>query len=376
MVFCRRWCKQKSLHLAAEIFIVGTIMQNLLVFALFVNCLVLGSASLKAADQMPINFARGNELYSQGKFAEAEKEYRASLAICERTLGANHPCAVASRNALANVLEKQNKHDEAELQKSAVKSIEDQKDPDTAAMPKLTYECMTLHNEGKYAEEEVVIRKVLAIQERRMKHGPGAWFVYDRLAVCLENQGKLKEALSYIQRALADDAKFMAAYNPQFIKDKETRDRIVQKLAEQEHRVVPKTTEPPPANPLREELVRRNAEEEQRRNDLKRVDNVTLMNDSIRAEMFHAQRNYAEEEKALVAMLDTLHRTLGMDHASVFSTSYKLALCFENEGKLKEALAYIRETEEGSSRVLGARHPQTEDALRARKRIEAKLGAQ
>ena len=51
---------------------------------------------------------------TSGQFAEAEKEYRAVLAIRERLLGPEHPDTLTSRNNLACVLEAQGNHAEAE----------------------------------------------------------------------------------------------------------------------------------------------------------------------------------------------------------------------------------------------------------------------
>jgi hypothetical protein len=55
----------------------------------------------------------GDALQAQGKFADAEKEYRAVLAIRARVLGPEHRETLDCRNKLANVLQAQGKKPDA-----------------------------------------------------------------------------------------------------------------------------------------------------------------------------------------------------------------------------------------------------------------------
>lgn len=53
-------------------------------------------------------------LSSQGDYAAAEAMHRQTLLLRERVLGKEHPSTLTSMNNLAYVLDKQEKHGEAE----------------------------------------------------------------------------------------------------------------------------------------------------------------------------------------------------------------------------------------------------------------------
>ena len=57
---------------------------------------------------------------SEGKYAEAEAEYRAVLKLREKVLGPEHPDTLASRNNLAGALYGEGKYAEAEAEYRAV----------------------------------------------------------------------------------------------------------------------------------------------------------------------------------------------------------------------------------------------------------------
>jgi len=53
-------------------------------------------------------------LSDQGKYAEAEKMHRSTLALREKVLGTNHPHTLSSRKWIAAVQSNQGRHAEAE----------------------------------------------------------------------------------------------------------------------------------------------------------------------------------------------------------------------------------------------------------------------
>ena len=61
-----------------------------------------------------------NTLSHQGKYAEAETEYREVLKLDEKVLGAEHPETLLTWNGLGNVLDVEGRYAEAEKEDRAV----------------------------------------------------------------------------------------------------------------------------------------------------------------------------------------------------------------------------------------------------------------
>ena len=84
--------------------------------------------ALSAEDQKQLAVAgarneKASSLFEQGKYAEAETECRAAVAISERVLGAEHPATLNCRDNLAIALRKQRKDAEAETEYRASLAI-------------------------------------------------------------------------------------------------------------------------------------------------------------------------------------------------------------------------------------------------------------
>ena len=147
---------------------------------------------LTAEDNEQLNKAtaassEADNLSGKRKYAEAEQEHRAALAIRERVLGAEHPETLASRKSVA----------------------------------------LALQFQGKNAEAEQEYRAVLAIRERVLgaEHPDVFMSCYD-LALCLEHQKKLPEALALMQRAETGWAKVLGPEHPDTKDAKAARERI------------------------------------------------------------------------------------------------------------------------------------------------------
>jgi len=101
----------------------------------------------------------------------------------------------------------------------------------------------------------------------------------------------------------------------------------------------------------------------------------TLQSGHNLANALYAQGKYAEAEKEHRAVLALRERVLGAEHLDNFQSCFNLALCLEDQKKFEEALAFIQRAESGWQKTLGAEHPDTKDAERIRKRIEAQIKA-
>lgn len=216
-----------------------------------------------------------NALDDQGKHAEAEAEYRTVLAIYERVQRAEHPDTLGTRSNLANQLGAQGKHAEAEAEHRAVFAIRERvlgaEHPDTlVSRNNLASE---LRAQGKYAAAEAEHRAVLAIRER-----------------------------------------VLGAENPDTLRS---------------------------------------------RNNL--------------ANALRAQGKHAEAEAEHRAVLAIRERVLGAEHPEAAQSCFNLAMSLKAQNKLSEALAFIRRAEAGWGKALGLEHPETKRAKASRERIEAEL---
>jgi tetratricopeptide (TPR) repeat protein len=143
-------------------------------------------------------------LDDQGKNAEAEAENRAVWQIQERVLGAEHPDTLSIRNNLAGALYAQGKYAESEQEQRAMLKLQDRvlgAEHPSSLSSRMNL-AIVLRAQGKNAEAEQELRAVLKLQDRVLgtEHPNVAVSCYN-LALCLEDQKKLPEALAFMQRA-------------------------------------------------------------------------------------------------------------------------------------------------------------------------------
>jgi tetratricopeptide (TPR) repeat protein len=118
-------------------------------------------------------------LQSQGKYAEAETEFRAVLKLEEKVLGPEHPSTLGSRNNLANVLAGQ----------------------------------------GKYAEAEAEYREVIKLREKVLgPEHPNTLSSCFNLALCLKAENKTDEAKEFARRAAQGANKILGVNHPDVLK--------------------------------------------------------------------------------------------------------------------------------------------------------------
>jgi tetratricopeptide (TPR) repeat protein len=137
------------------------------------------------------------ELNDQGRFSEAEAQYREIIKVREKVLGPEHPDTLFTRNNLAGVLDDQGKYSEAEAQDRELIKIEERvmgpEHPDTLwSRNNLT---VALNDQGKYAEAEAEGRALIEIQGRVVgPEHPDTLLSRATLARALYGQGKYAEA--------------------------------------------------------------------------------------------------------------------------------------------------------------------------------------
>ncbi|GIV22265.1 MAG: hypothetical protein KatS3mg023_4016 [Armatimonadota bacterium] len=239
----------------------------------------------------------------QGAYAAARPLYERVLAICERSLGPDHPDTVQSLTNLAGVLEAQGKYAAARpLYERVLTIVERNLGPDhpqTAASLTDLAEC--LQAQGKYAAARPLYERALAIYERSLgpDHPQTAASLTD-LAVCLEAQGEYTAARPLLERALAIYERSLGPNHPQ-----------------------------------------------------------TAASMTNLAGLFYAQEKYAAARPLFERALAIYERSFGPDHPDVATTLNNLAVCLWAQGKYAAARPLLERALAIYERSLGPDHPQT-----------------
>jgi tetratricopeptide (TPR) repeat protein len=178
-------------------------------------------------------WSRGNlaiALAAQGKYAEAEAQFRGVFAIREKVTRPEHH-TLESRTSLAIALARQGKAAEAEAQFREIITIEEKvlgpEHPDTLASRGNLANALDL--QGKAAEAEAQFREIIKVEERVL--GPEHPATLDscyEFAFALKRQNKLQEAKEFVRRAIEGARKVLGRQHPftqkyeKFLADLET----------------------------------------------------------------------------------------------------------------------------------------------------------
>ena len=156
-------------------------------------------------------------LNSQGKYEEAEKMHRQTLAMEEKVLGAEHPSTLTSTNNLALVLNSQGKYEEAEKMHRQTLAMEEKVlgDEHPSTLTSMNNLAEVLGSQGKYEEAESMHRQTLAMREKVLggEH-PSTLTSINNLALVLGSQGKYEEAETMHRQELAISKKVLGDEHP------------------------------------------------------------------------------------------------------------------------------------------------------------------
>jgi hypothetical protein len=153
----------------------------------------------------------------QGKFAEAEKEYRETLEVRTRVSGADHPLTLSTRTNLAKTLNDSGRNAEAEKEHRAVLEIRQRQlgpeHPDS--LQSLSHLADSLRAQQKHAESEAAYRTVLDARKRALgPEHPDVFHSSYNLALSLEAQKKYAQALGFARFAEEGLRKYYRADSP------------------------------------------------------------------------------------------------------------------------------------------------------------------
>ena len=160
------------------------------------------------ADHATVTSARetlGLALLQQGKYDEAEAELRAVIRARENALGPDHPRVAESRNNLGGALERQARLDEAELEYGeAARVFLDALGPDHPQVTQVRSNHANIAmKQGRNEDAEAEYRQVLRVQlKARGADDPGLGNLRNNLGLVLENLGRYEEAEQELRESL------------------------------------------------------------------------------------------------------------------------------------------------------------------------------
>ncbi len=245
--------------------------------------------------------ARGHA--ARGRFREAEKACRDSLAIRREVLGDAHPETAESYNNLASCLGDQGKH--------------------ALALP-------------LFRRALAVFRRSLGEEHQRTALG------YNNVAACLEGLGDHPGALSAYRKALAIDRRVLGEDHPDTAT---TYNNLASCLNRQ--------GKPLEAQPLFEKVLAH------RRKVLGEDHLDTAVSCNNLAACLNSQGKHADALGFYGQALTIWRKRLGEEHPSTAMGYNNLANCLNNQGQYARALALFQRALAINVKVLGQEHPRT-----------------
>ena len=284
-------------------------------------------------------------LVAQGKYGDAEKQFRSVVEARTRALGPEHPNTLDTRHRLIYALSRQSKYAEAETEARQVLKLREKvlgpDNPDTVVSRYNLAE--PLVEQGKYAEAETLYRDVIRLQEKMLgSDHPRTLSARVGLATTLSDEGKTAEAEPLYREIIRLDQKVYGPEHPYTLNDRQNLATALQadgKYAE--------------------------AEEEYR--DVIKIDTKmigpdhpdTLICRNNFAEMLNDQGKYVEAEAECRQILQAARKVAGSEDQTTLESRGALAVALIGQGKFGEPGAQYGEVIAAMERVLGLEHPST-----------------
>jgi CHAT domain-containing protein/Tfp pilus assembly protein PilF len=150
-----------------------------------------------------------NQLYKQGRYAEAVPHARRALELAEAAFGAEDPFTARFVRQLANVLRAAGNAEQADSLMERARAIR------TKAIRTESDATTGLMKEGRYAEAIPHARRALAlVEEVFAADDPFTAQFHNQLAIALKNAGRYEEATSLFERVLAIREKALGPDDP------------------------------------------------------------------------------------------------------------------------------------------------------------------
>ncbi len=323
----------------------GRIAAPVLTITILLTIAAAGGAEAQTAANLETLNKRIEQLYGQGKYAEATAIAQQALILAERMLGKDHPDTLAKVHTLAVLYYEQGRYSEAEpFFRRALEACErvfGKEHPHTLTTVNNLAELY--NSQGRTREAEPLLKRALEGQERVLgKEHPQTLFSLNNLALLYMSQGRYGEAEPLYRRALKARERVLGKEHP----DTLTSVASLADFYEAQGRYGEA-----------EALLRRVLEAEERVLGMEHPRTLTDVNNL--GWLYQAEGRYVEAEPLFRRALEGRERVHGREHPYTLTSVNNLAELYQAQGRYSEAEPLLRRALEASERVLGREHPQT-----------------
>ena len=283
--------------------------------------------------------------YDQGRETEAETLYRRVLEARERVLGPDDPDTLVSLNDLGGFLQTQGRNNEAEpLIRRGVEARGRVLGPDHAdTLESVSYLAALYNAQSRYDEAEPLFKRALEARERVLgpEHANTIASIKD-LANFYQARGRQSEAEPLMRRGFEISERVLGRDHPDTLS-------FIPSLG-QLYVTQSRYAEAEP-------FVKRGVELLEHR--LGREHPNTLAMVSSLAWIYRIQNRHSEAAPLLRRVLDVQERGLGKDNPDTLATLVNLAVVYKDERRYEEAEPLFTRAIEARQRVLGGDAPDT-----------------
>ena len=334
---------------------------------------------------------RFNDLYAQGKFADATAIAQQALKLAERRLGKEHPDTLLAIGNLALAHQATGRYEDAEalhkhvLEKQARLLGEDA----PATLTSVNNLAVLYASQGRYGAAESLVSRSVEIQGRLLgREHPDTLLSVTNLAMLYSRQGRHSEAEPLLLQTLASRERVLGAEHADtlgsvsslaVVSEAQGRygeaERLHKRALDGRERVLggehPETTTSL-ANLAAvytrqgryreaEPLLRRAVDVQGRALGAEHPD--TLLSVNNLAGLYVEQGRYAEAEPLFSRVLEVRERVLGANHPSTLLSANNLAALYVEQERYGDAEPFFKRALEARERTLGFEHPSTLGSL-------------
>jgi eukaryotic-like serine/threonine-protein kinase len=284
-------------------------------------------------------------LYLEGRYPDAEKLQRETLAAQRRVLGNNDARTDQSIAQLADIFGEEGRYSEAEQLDRELLEIDRKFHPQDSGSLMLATRNLgwTLSLEGHYGEAGTLLREALDLYERNLgADHPETLKTASQLGDVLQRQRRFAESEKLLRQTIDVERRVLGPEHPSTTASVET---LATTLMDEE-----RYTEAEP-------LFRQTLDIELR--TLGPEHRVVLATMSSLGNDLMSENRFAEAEKQFRQVLETQRRVLGPDHPDTLNSMMSLGNALMEQGHYVEAQKVYLEALHGEQRVLGPEHPDT-----------------
>ena len=312
---------------------------------ILIAALAPSTARAQSADELAALNRQVEQLYGQGKYAEAGALAEQVLEASERVLGPEHPDTLLSVNNLAALYQAQGRYGEAEpLYRRALAARE------RVLGPEHPHTLLSVNNlavlyrlQGRYGEAEPLYRRALAASERVLgPEHPDTLLSVNNLAGLYQAQGRYGEAEPLLKRALAARERALGLEHAHTLLSVNNLGFLYQLQGRYGEA---------------EPLYRRALAARERVLGPEHPDTLVSVNNL--AALYDSQGRYGEAEPLYRRALAAFERVLGPEHPQALISVNNLAFLYQAQGRYSEAEPLHRRALAARERVLGPEHPDT-----------------